>query len=336
MTCTNIDNLNAQQWDDYYEHLKSSTLPAQEGFNNGAELKAVRETYKNKYKVFLEFVIYQDSSINGWIRFATTDNERPKDIFVTAGKLSGNLSDDKFRVLAEMFNELANKYSEQGITEGVTFLTDNDTIKAFTEIAGLPVVKKINYYELNRDDINTEALNRWLKQIPAGLSKGLRLELYHDLTEELLGKYCALFTELLNQMPSENQMPEPYLLKPGAHRKRIDELIGGGYKFYMYLVFNEADELIGMTNLLVNEDRKYYNQFMTGVKDAYRGKGIGKWMKAAMYTKLLEDFPLMQKIETDANAVNNYMQAINKEIGFKLTHDGWVCGLHTSNVKCET
>jgi hypothetical protein len=326
-TCTNIDNLNAQQWDEYCEHLKSSNLPAQEGFNSGAELKAVRESYKAKYKMFLEFIICKDSSINSWIRFATSDNERPKDIFITAGKISGFLSNEKFRALAEMFNELADKYNERGITEGITFLTENDAVKAFAEKAGLPVVKKINYYELKRENINLKALQGWANTKPAP-GGGFSLELYHDLPEELLGKYCSLFTELLNQMPCENEKQEPYIVKPAVHRNRMDELIAGGYKFYIYLVFNEERELIGMTNVLVNDEKRYYNQFMTGVKNSYRGRGIGKWMKAAMYIKLLEDFPLMRKIDTDANAVNSYIQDINGEIGFKLTHTGWVCELN--------
>lgn len=54
----------------------------------------------------------------------------------------------------------------------------------------------------------------------------------------------------------------------------------------------------------------------TAVIPAYRGKGLGWWVKAYMLRALLAERPSIGKIYTNVNADNEYMIRVNEQIGF--------------------
>ncbi len=59
-------------------------------------------------------------------------------------------------------------------------------------------------------------------------------------------------------------------------------------------------------------------QLLTGVKKEYRGRGVGKWLKADMLLYIRDNFSETKYIQTD-NAISNApMISINDRMGFKL------------------
>jgi mycothiol synthase len=54
----------------------------------------------------------------------------------------------------------------------------------------------------------------------------------------------------------------------------------------------------------------------TAVVPAYRGKGLGRWVKAHMVRALLAERPSTEKIYTNVNADNEHMIRVNGQIGF--------------------
>ena len=64
------------------------------------------------------------------------------------------------------------------------------------------------------------------------------------------------------------------------------------------------------------------NQNLTGVKEEYRGRGLGKWLKAAMLEWIKEEYPEVQIIVTGNATTNAPMLAINKRLGFKEYKSG--------------
>ena len=59
-------------------------------------------------------------------------------------------------------------------------------------------------------------------------------------------------------------------------------------------------------------------QELTGVKKEYRGRGLGKWLKAAMLLKVKEDFPEAKTVRTENATTNAPMLSINERLGFKF------------------
>jgi len=62
-------------------------------------------------------------------------------------------------------------------------------------------------------------------------------------------------------------------------------------------------------------DRIY--QGLTGVREAYRGRGLGKWLKAEMLLRVRRELPQVRIVSTWNATTNAAMLAINERLGFR-------------------
>ncbi len=61
---------------------------------------------------------------------------------------------------------------------------------------------------------------------------------------------------------------------------------------------------------------------MTGVRLPYRGRGLGKWLKATMLLKVREEFPQVRVVVTGNATSNAPMLSINERLGFRPYREG--------------
>jgi len=77
-------------------------------------------------------------------------------------------------------------------------------------------------------------------------------------------------------------------------------------------------EFVGFTNLnyqgLHPEQAWVWN---TGIDPKHRNKGLGRWIKAAMMLEVLDNFPLIERMDTFNAGSNEAMLTINVAMGFK-------------------
>ena len=81
--------------------------------------------------------------------------------------------------------------------------------------------------------------------------------------------------------------------------------------------------MIGHSNASISGPHpKDVYQSLTGIASGHRGQGLSRWLKAALFKKVVEDFPTLESLTTDMRAVNEPIQKVNAQIGYELLSQG--------------
>ncbi len=90
------------------------------------------------------------------------------------------------------------------------------------------------------------------------------------------------------------------------------------------VISREVDGAIsGVTNMgYWPEEAPLIQQFITGVRPPYRGRGLGKWLKAANLLRVRRELPEMNVVVTGNATTNEAMLSINERLGFQKHKDG--------------
>lgn len=85
---------------------------------------------------------------------------------------------------------------------------------------------------------------------------------------------------------------------------------------------DESDgSIAGFTELVVPGSGKGAGQhYGTGVLPEHRGRGLGRWMKAASILRARERYPDLDALVTDTAETNRHMRRINDALGYVPTH----------------
>ena len=171
---------------------------------------------------------------------------------------------------------------------------------------------------LDLSDVDWAMVERWLKE-GQERSPETRLEIYDGrLPKELVPDFAAQRTALLNTMPYENldqgkTVDTPEKIAEWEERAQLTHTV------WHNVMTRQADGTItGMTDVeWTPYGRNQIQQQFTGVLPAARGRGIGKWIKAAMLLHLRKLYPDAESIVTDNAHTNAPMLKINRDLGFK-------------------
>jgi GNAT superfamily N-acetyltransferase len=162
-------------------------------------------------------------------------------------------------------------------------------------------------------------VERWRREGEANTA-GTRLEIYEPrIPEDFLDEYCAAYTPLINTVPFEELDHGEIFYTPEVMRDQygLSERLG---RVHHVAVTREPDgSMSGMTELLHNPyhpDRVH--QELTAVDQRQRGRGLGKWLKAALLLRVREAYPELRLVITENAGSNAPMLAINERLGFKL------------------
>ena len=127
----------------------------------------------------------------------------------------------------------------------------------------------------------------------------------------------------IREMPTERPTEKPFELTAAEVRRDREWRRQNNYHVYTYALFDAGGAMIGHTNAQINGgDPTDVYQAMTGVNEEYRGRGLSRWLKAALFFKVGEDFPANETMTTDMRAANAPIQKVNAEMGYVLQSSG--------------
>jgi mycothiol synthase len=176
---------------------------------------------------------------------------------------------------------------------------------------------------LKVSEVDWPMLDLWVEEGQAR-SPQTRLETYDGrIPEAMWADYAPQLSSMLNTIPFEDIDHGDIVITPEQFREWYARMDITGEQMHTVMV-REPDGLIsGVTDTLWAPFHRtiVYQQF-TGVRPDARGRGLGKWIKAAMLLHVRELYPDLQWVSTDNAGSNAPMLKINRAMGFKAYRNG--------------
>ena len=171
---------------------------------------------------------------------------------------------------------------------------------------------------LDLDGVDQELVARWIADGPVR-APGYRLEFIAGRTPPELADRVAEVLNVMNTAPRENLDIGDLQATPElVHEYEEAALAVGQDLWAYYAVDNSSGRFVGITNLFIRPtvpDRVHVGD--TAVDPAHRGQGLGKWLKAAITRRILDELPAVRWVITWNAGSNDPMLAINRRLGFR-------------------
>ena len=183
--------------------------------------------------------------------------------------------------------------------------------------------------------VDLELMARWIEAGPPDLELvNWARRCPEERTEALVATANAM-----NDAPTDDLDMADTIVDAAMVRAEIEARAAHGLEFQGVLAVTADGEAAGSTEVFVNRHRPAASwQWNTVVLPAHRGRGIGRWMKAAMWRRLRSTEPDVTALQTGNAASNAHMLAINTEMGFQPTHlmACWQADLETLDARLST
>lgn len=212
---------------------------------------------------------------------------------------------------------LARQMDQHGCTvAGMTAFTDE--ADAFLEWLGAKVKLRELESRVDLNEMDWALMERWVREGQERSPK-TRLEIYDGgLPEQTLDDFSVQRSTMLNTIPFDDLEIGQIVVTPERIREWQAKAKLMGIVEHNVLTREPDGTISGMTDVeWAPYSRPLIRQEFTGVLPSARGRGIGKWIKAAMVLHLRKLYPDARWISTENANSNAPMLKINRAMGFK-------------------
>ncbi|HEV8593995.1 MAG TPA: GNAT family N-acetyltransferase [Thermoplasmata archaeon] len=216
--------------------------------------------------------------------------------------------------LFRMVPELAARHGIRSFAGWVT-LEDG---KAFLPVIGAPVGSRRRENRLSLDRVDWPMVEGWRREGPSR-SPGTSLRwLDGRIDEDILDRYADLYTETGNQQPRDGLDIGDFIRDRAWFEDRAEKFAAIGETWWSLAAVERDGAVSGLTEMIYEpEETDRIYQGLTGVREAYRGRGLGKWVKAEMLLRVRRELPQVRIVSTWNATTNAAMLAINDALGFR-------------------
>lgn len=171
---------------------------------------------------------------------------------------------------------------------------------------------------LTFSDIDWPMVERWVDDGPRR-SPGTRLEIFDGpVPEEARAAFSIQLSVMLNTIPMEALDHGEIVVTPDTMRDHYERFKLGHEVQHTVLTREPDGTISGITEVSWAPYRSaFIEQLFTGVRPDARGRGLGKWIKAAMLLHIRDLYPGTLWIGTGNAGSNAPMLKINRALGFK-------------------
>lgn len=172
--------------------------------------------------------------------------------------------------------------------------------------------------QLLLSELDTSLMQTWQDQAKARAQDFELVSWEGSVPEEQLAAYCTM-KDLMNTQPLDDLDVEDTKTTPELVRQLEAHRQARGETHWTLIVKHKpTGDFAGFTETIWNpEDAITLQQDGTAVMPKYRGKGLGRWLKATMVLKLKQELPQLERVRTGNADSNDAMLKINNEMGFK-------------------
>ncbi len=217
-----------------------------------------------------------------------------------------------------LLEKIYEKAMECAQVTDLMFHTFNESGYSFLEKKGAKLVLEQNRSYLNLSKIDLNLINKW-NTFGDKLMEEEKIDMVEiegSIPEEIIEEYASLYTEIMSQQPL-GSLQLRNVTTPDVLRSRAEHMKKTDQHWHTFLTIEHNGQISGMTEFhySFNQPDMIF-QLLTGVKDEYRKRGIGKWLKAKMLLYMIEKYPEAKFIETSITVNNEAMVSINRRMGF--------------------
>lgn len=167
-------------------------------------------------------------------------------------------------------------------------------------------------------DVDWAMVERWAAE-GAARSPQTTLEIYDGkVPESMWEEFAPEYSALINTVPFEELDHGDVVVTPQQMSEWYTRMEMRGDLLHTIVAREPDGSMSGITDVeWAPYRRTIIQQQLTAVHPKARGRGLGKWIKAAMLLHVRQIYPDAQWVATDNAGSNAPMLAINRKLGFK-------------------
>jgi mycothiol synthase len=192
--------------------------------------------------------------------------------------------------------------------------------EAFARRIGAELGQVMIENRLDLRAVDRDLVRSWVEAGPAR-APGYHLKFVKGATPDRLIPDVIAALQILNTAPRDDLQVGDLTLTPQLFKEQEQASAAAGMERWAYYAVDDAtDDFVGLTDIRVSPaEPERVRVGATGVEPAHRGRALGKWLKAAMTQKILDELPAARWVVTGNAASNDAMLSINRQLGFRAS-----------------